>query len=75
MLKAEGPLLEVRDKGREIAFTGPDKQKVESKPSGSRTKITTAGKDAKRADLKTGMNCEINYKSGGGNEPTTIACK
>jgi len=75
MLKAEGPLLEVRDKGREIVFTGPDRQKVQSKPSGSRTKITIAGKDAQRGDLKAGMNCEINYKSGGDNEPTTIVCK
>jgi len=75
MLKAEGPLLEVRDKGREIVFTGPDRQKVQSKPSGSRTKITIAGKDGQRGDLKAGMNCEINYKSGGDNEPTTIACK
>ena len=26
-------------------------------------------------DLKAGMNCEINYKFGGDNEPTTIVCK
>jgi hypothetical protein len=74
-LKAVGPLLEVRNKGREIVFAGPDKQKVESKPSGSRTKITIAGKDAQRGDLKAGLDCEINYKSGGDNEPTTIVCK
>lgn len=74
-LKAVGPLLEVRDKGREIVFTGPDKQKVESKPSGSRSKITIAGKDAQRGDLKVGMNCEISFKPGGDNEPTEIACK
>jgi tripartite-type tricarboxylate transporter receptor subunit TctC len=74
-LKAVGPLLGVQDKGRLIVFTGPDKQKVESKPSGSRTKITIAGKDAQRGDLKAGLDCEINYKSGGDNEPTTIVCK
>ncbi len=74
-LKAEGPLLDVQDKGSVIVFTGPDKQKVQSKPSGSRTKITIAGKDAKRGDLKAGLDCEINYKSGGDNEPTTIVCK
>ena len=74
-LKAEGPLLEVKDKGRVIVFAGPDKQKVESKPSGGRTKITIAGKDAQRGDLKAGLDCEINYKSGGDNEPSTIACK
>jgi tripartite-type tricarboxylate transporter receptor subunit TctC len=74
-LKAEGPLLEVDAKGKKIVFAGHDGQKVESKPSGSRTQITIAGKEATRGDLKTGMNCEINYKSGGDNEPTTIVCK
>lgn len=74
-LKAVGPLLEVNDKGRSIVFAGPDKQKVKSKPSGSRTKITIAGKDAKRGDLKAGMNCAVDYKSGGKNEPTSIVCK
>jgi tripartite-type tricarboxylate transporter receptor subunit TctC len=75
MLKAIGPLLEVNNKGREIVFKGPDGQNVKSEPSGSRTKITIAGKDAKRDNLKVGMNCEISYKSGGENEPTTIDCK
>lgn len=74
-LKAVGPLLEVRDKGREIVFKGPEGGNVVSKPSGSRTKITIAGKDAKRGDLKVGLNCEINYKAGGDNEPSTIECK
>lgn len=75
MLKAEGPLLEVNDKGREIVFTGPDKQKVQAKPSGSRSKITIAGKEATRQDLKAGLNCSITYKPGGENEPVEIACK
>ena len=74
-LKAVGPLLEVQDKGSVIVFAGPDKQKVQSKPSSSRTKITIAGKDALRADLKAGLNCDITYKSGGDNEPTTIDCR
>jgi len=75
MLKAAGPLIEVNNKGREIVFAGPDGKKVKSKPSGSRTKITIAGKAAKRGKLKAGMNCQINYKSGGENEPATIDCK
>lgn len=33
-LKAVGPLLEVRDKGREIVFKGPEGGNVVSKPSG-----------------------------------------
>ncbi len=75
ILKTEGPLLEVADKGREIVFAAHDGQKVTSKPSGGRTQITIAGKEAKREDLKAGLDCEVNYKSGGDNEPTTIVCK
>jgi tripartite-type tricarboxylate transporter receptor subunit TctC len=73
--KAGGKLLEVQNKGRAIVFNGPDGKPVKSEPSGSRTKITIAGKDAKRGDLKAGMNCDIEYKPGGDNEPVTIACK
>jgi tripartite-type tricarboxylate transporter receptor subunit TctC len=73
--KASGPLLDVQKKGRTILFNGPDGKPVKSEPSGSRTRITIAGKESKRGDLKKGMNCEIEYKQGGDNEPTTIACK
>lgn len=75
IVKATGPLLQVEDKGRKIVFGGPDGQKVESIPSGSRTKITIAGKEAQRGELKAGMHCEISYKSGGDNEPATVVCK
>jgi tripartite-type tricarboxylate transporter receptor subunit TctC len=75
ILRAIGPLLEVQDKGAVIAFAGPDKQRILSKPSSSRTKITIAGKDAQRTDLKTGLTCDISYKSGGDNEPSTIECQ
>ena len=73
--KAESSLTEVLDKGREIIFNGKDGQKVQSKPSGSRTQIMIAGKEAKREDLKAGMNCEITYKPGPDNEPASINCK
>ena len=74
-LKAEGALIEVKDKGREIVFKGPDGKNVTSKPSGSRTVIMVAGAKAKRDALKAGMNCSITYKSGGDNEPEEITCK
>jgi len=74
-LTAVGPLIEVSDKGREIVFAGADGKKVKSKPSGSRTKITIAGKGAKRGKLKVGMNCEIKYTSDGKHEPVIIDCK
>lgn len=75
MLKATGPLTEVTEKGREIVFTGHDGKKVNSKVSGSRTQIMIADKEAKREDLKVGLNCDINYKLGGDNEPSSIKCK
>jgi tripartite-type tricarboxylate transporter receptor subunit TctC len=73
--KASGRLLEVQNKGRTIVFNAADGKPVKSEPSGSRTRITIAGKEGKRGDLKAGMSCEIEYKPGGDNEPTTIACK
>ena len=73
-VKADGPLLEVIDKGREIVFKGPNGN-VTSKPSGSRTTIRVAGKEGKREDLKVGLSCAITYTPGGDNEPATIDCK
>jgi len=73
-VRANGPLIEVRDKGREIVFKGPDGN-VAAKPSGSRTVIKIAGKDGKREDLKPGLACAIDYTPGGDNEPAVIDCK
>ena len=73
-VKVEGPLLEVRDKGREIVFKGPDGN-VASKPSGSRTVIKIAGKEGKREDLQAGLACAIDYMPGADNEPAVIDCK
>lgn len=75
LLKAAGPLIEVHDKGRAIVFAGPDQKPVQSKPSGSRTRITVDGKEAGRGDLKVGLNCDISYQAGGDNEPVEMACK
>ena len=72
--RADGPLLEVRDKGREIVFKGPQGD-VAAKPSGSRTVIKIAGKDGKREDLRPGLACVIDYTPGGDNEPALIDCK
>jgi tripartite-type tricarboxylate transporter receptor subunit TctC len=72
-LKALGP-LEVQDKGRKIVVKGSDGKPVTLEPSGSRTKITVAGKEATRDDLKTGLNCEVTYTQGTA-EPSAIACQ
>ena len=42
--------------------------------SGSRTKVTIAGKEAQRNELKVGQNCEIAYVANAP-EPTTVACQ
>jgi len=74
-LKAVGPLLDVEDKGRKITFADAGGKKITAEPSGSRTKITIAGKEAKRDDLKTGLTCDITYKGEGDFEPSIIDCK
>lgn len=65
---------QVNDKGKEIVFNSHDGKKMTSRPGGSRTQIAIAGKEAKRDELKAGMTCEINYKSGA-EEPASIDCK
>lgn len=72
-LTAKGP-LEVQDKGRKIVVKGSDGKPITLEPSGSRTKITVAGKEGTRNDLKSGLNCEVTYAQGN-NEPSAIACQ
>jgi tripartite-type tricarboxylate transporter receptor subunit TctC len=72
-LKASGA-IEVQDKGRKITIKGSDGKPLTLEPSGSRTKVTIAGKEAKRGDLKSGQNCEVTYAQGS-SEPSAIACK
>jgi hypothetical protein len=42
--------------------------------SGSRTKVTIAGKEAQRNELKVGQNCEVIYTAGAP-EPTSVTCQ
>ena len=72
-LTAKGP-LEVQDRGRKIVVKGSDGKPITLEPSGSRTKITVAGKEGKRDDLKSGLNCEVTYAQGN-NEPSAIVCQ
>jgi ribosomal protein L21 len=71
--KVSAVLSEVQRGGRVIVFN------VKGKPSkatasGSRTKVSIAGKKSKRGDLKAGMSCAIAY-SGTGSEAQSITCK
>jgi tripartite-type tricarboxylate transporter receptor subunit TctC len=63
-------IVEVADGGREVRFEAGGKAD-KTGLSGSRTKITVAGKSAKRNALKPGMSCEITVK---GAEASSIVC-
>jgi tripartite-type tricarboxylate transporter receptor subunit TctC len=63
-------LTDVQKKGRIIAFADRGKP-VKADTNGS--KITIAGKAAKRADLKAGLVCDISYL-GNNDQARTIAC-
>ncbi len=83
VLSKKAPTVKV--KRTKIATLTPDRRwvtykngkgkAIKSKISGSRTKITIGGKKARRKALKVGMVCDITYKPGSRNEPTTIKCK
>lgn len=74
--KVTSELLSVTPDGRYIEFKAKDGSTIKSKISGSRTKITIGGKDAKRKALKVSMNCNITYNpKDEENEPSEIACK
>jgi hypothetical protein len=69
-------LVSITPDGRYIEFKGEDGSMIKSKISGSRTKITVAGKEAKRKALKVSMSCDITYDPAQEeNEPSVIACK
>jgi len=69
-------LMSITPDGRKISFKGKDGDTVESKISGSRTKITLNGQEVKRKELKAGMNCDITYDPAHEeNEPSVISCK
>lgn len=71
-LKAVGPLLKIEE-GKKITFNGADGKPVTMEVSGSRTKVTIAGKEAQRNELKAGQNCEVTYVASAP-EPTTVTC-
>jgi tripartite-type tricarboxylate transporter receptor subunit TctC len=66
-------LLTVTPDGKNITFADGSKT-IESKVSGSRTKIKIGGKEGNRKNLQAGMECDIVYKPGGKNEPISMDC-
>lgn len=72
-LKAAGPLLKIEG-GKKITFNGPNGKPVSMEVSGSRTKVTIAGQEAQRNQLKVGQSCEITYMANAP-EPKLVACQ
>jgi hypothetical protein len=73
-MTAKATVIEVQDGGRMVVFTD-NGESVTAKISSSRSKIRVAGKDATGKTLQSGMTCDISYKPGGNNEPTTMDCR
>ena len=73
--KVTAKLDEVGKKGKVIKFQGKGAQ-VSSSISKSRTKITIAGKESKRSNLKAGMDCTVEFNPGHEErEASKVDCK
>jgi tripartite-type tricarboxylate transporter receptor subunit TctC len=71
VLKAMGEITKVERGGRQVSFrSGAKKGKLSV--SSANTKVSIAGKTAKRGALKAGMSCEFAYQ---GKAAKSIACK
>ncbi len=57
----KGKITKIKRGGRRVSWSGGGK-KGKLRVSGSRTKVTIAGKKAKRKALKTGMSCSFKVK-------------
>ena len=65
----------ISNKGKVIKFQGK-KGQVSSSISKSRTKVSIGGKEAKRGELKAGMECAIEYNPGHEErEASKVDCK
>ncbi len=57
-----GKIVGIKRGGRRVTFDANGKKK-KTRVSGRNTKITVAGKKAKRKALKVGMNCKLTYQA------------
>ena len=68
-MKISGAVTEIKKGGR-VIHLGDKSAKI----SGSRTKLTIAGKPDDRGNVTVGMNCEAELKGESGSEAKTFAC-
>jgi tripartite-type tricarboxylate transporter receptor subunit TctC len=72
--KFSGKISKVIEGGRKIALSVGGKD-VQTGISGSRTKITVAGKAANRSAFKEGMECNVTLPNEGAKEAANVDCK
>lgn len=68
------PILKIKRKGRILTLRDKSGTEVTTRISGSRTKVSIAGKKTRRSKLKVGMKCKISYY-GPGKEAVSVACE
>jgi hypothetical protein len=69
--KVSTAIAKVQKKGSRVVIKHKGKD-VTLRVSGSNTKVSIAGKEAKRGDLKEGMTCEFKFA---GDRASAVACK
>ena len=74
VIEVTSTIAAVKKGGRVITFKAKGGKTHQASISGSRTKVSVGGKDARRSALKAGMNCTIKYT---GNKSTaeSVSCK
>jgi tripartite-type tricarboxylate transporter receptor subunit TctC len=73
LVKVTTKVTKLAPKGRTMYFQHQGKE-IKTKISGSRTKITVGGKQAKRSSVKVGMTCTFSMPKLGA-ESTNVDCK
>lgn len=73
-VKTSGTVLQSIREGRQIEFRLKDGSTGKAGVSGSKTKVTIAGKKAKRAEIKAGMSCDIEWPASG-QQAKSLDCK
>jgi hypothetical protein len=74
MISESGVIAKSLRKGRKLVLKLANGKEVQASMSRSRSKVTIAGKKAKRGDVKVGMKCTFTYPGSGG-EAKTVVCK
>jgi hypothetical protein len=70
---AQGTVTQVEDGGRKVVLKTTDGKTTTVSVSGSRTKVTIAGKPGNRDNIKAGMTCTA--AGAEGSDATSLDCK